>query len=73
MGQYPGTPFTTGPDGGGLIPTSDGAGEIIAVGESVDEWTIGDRVYSLYSETWDSGPIQVSCLFILKTLVLNGQ
>ncbi|CAE6480429.1 unnamed protein product [Rhizoctonia solani] len=58
LGQYPGGAFTTGPDHGGLIPTSDGAGEIVAVGQGVDKWTIGDRVYSLFSETWESGPVQ---------------
>ncbi|CUA75247.1 hypothetical protein RSOLAG22IIIB_11610 [Rhizoctonia solani] len=58
LGQYPGGAFTTGPDQAGLIPTSDGAGEIVAVGESVDKWTIGDRVHSLFSEGWLSGPVQ---------------
>ncbi|CAE6398637.1 unnamed protein product [Rhizoctonia solani] len=58
LGQYPGGPFTTGPDNGGLIPTSDGAGEIVAIGEGVTEWTIGDRVHSLFSESWASGPVR---------------
>ncbi|KEP49221.1 alcohol dehydrogenase zinc-binding domain protein [Rhizoctonia solani 123E] len=58
LGQYPGGAFTTGPDHGGLIPASDGAGEIVAVGQGVDKWTTGDRVYSLFSETWESGPVQ---------------
>ncbi|CAE6480436.1 unnamed protein product [Rhizoctonia solani] len=53
LGQYPGGAFTTGPDRGGLIPTSDGAGEIVAVGEGVDGWGIGDRVHSLFSEAWE--------------------
>ncbi|KAH7320526.1 alcohol dehydrogenase [Rhizoctonia solani] len=57
LGQYPGT-FTKGPDNGGLIPTSDGAGEIVAVGEGVTRWTIGDRIHSLFSESWVTGPVR---------------
>lgn len=33
----------------GLIPTSDGAGEVAAVGEGVKKWTIGDRVSPNFS------------------------
>ncbi|KEP47218.1 alcohol dehydrogenase zinc-binding domain protein, partial [Rhizoctonia solani 123E] len=58
LGQYPGGAFTTGPDHGGLVPTSDGAGEVVAVGEGVDGCAIGDRVHSLFSEAWVSGPAQ---------------
>ncbi|KAF8748617.1 oxidoreductase [Rhizoctonia solani] len=50
--------YTMGPDGGGLIPTSDGTGEIVAVGEGVAGWAIGDRVHSLVSESWVSGPLK---------------
>ncbi|QRW22593.1 Zinc-binding dehydrogenase [Rhizoctonia solani] len=57
---YPSSPkgYTMGPDGGGLIPTSDGTGEIVAVGEGVAGWAIGDRVHSLVSESWVSGPLK---------------
>ncbi|KAF8672823.1 Zinc-binding dehydrogenase [Rhizoctonia solani] len=56
-GQYPG-PLSTGPDGQGLIPSCDGAGEVVAVGEGVTQWRKGDRVHSLFFETWFDGPIQ---------------
>ncbi|ELU41231.1 zinc-binding dehydrogenase domain-containing protein [Rhizoctonia solani AG-1 IA] len=56
--QYPG-PYSTGPDGQGLIPSCDGAGEVVAVGEGVTQWKKGDRVHSLFFETWFDGPIQV--------------
>ncbi|CEL57314.1 putative alcohol dehydrogenase [Rhizoctonia solani AG-1 IB] len=56
-GLYPG-PYSTGPDGQGLIPSCDGAGEVISVGEGVTEWKRGDRVHSLFFETWFDGPIQ---------------
>ncbi|KAJ1311896.1 hypothetical protein OPQ81_010356 [Rhizoctonia solani] len=57
-GTYPASPTdSTGPDGQGLIPTSDGAGEVVAVGEGVTQWNKGDRVHSLFFETWLDGPI----------------
>lgn len=53
-------PFSTGPDRQGHIPTSDGAGEVVAIGDGVSEWKKGDRVHSLFFEGWLSGPIQAS-------------
>lgn len=41
----------------GLIPTSDGAGEIIAVGEGVDDFHIGDRVMGTFHPRWYAGPM----------------
>jgi NADPH:quinone reductase-like Zn-dependent oxidoreductase len=38
-----------------LIPCSDGAGEVVAVGEGVSRVEIGDRVITLFSQTWLSG------------------
>jgi len=32
------------PTAGGVVPLSDGAGEIVALGEGVDGWALGDRV-----------------------------
>ncbi|KAF8609755.1 zinc-type alcohol dehydrogenase-like protein [Ceratobasidium sp. AG-I] len=55
--QYP-TSFSTGPDGGGLIPLCDGAGEVVAVGDGVSEWKKGDRVQSICMEGWLSGPLK---------------
>jgi NADPH:quinone reductase-like Zn-dependent oxidoreductase len=57
-GMYTG-PYTTGPDDQGLIPSCDGAGEVVAVGEGVKQWKQGDRVHSLFFETWFDGPIKV--------------
>lgn len=54
--NYSAGPFSTGPDGQGLIPTCDGAGEIIAIGEGVSGWKVGDRVHSIFSEGWIDGP-----------------
>ncbi|CAE6438109.1 unnamed protein product [Rhizoctonia solani] len=49
---------SAGPDGQGLILTCDGAGEIVALGEGVTEWKKGDRVHSLFYETWFDGPFE---------------
>lgn len=37
------------------IPMSDGAGEIIAVGEGVTNWKIGDKVMSMFFPNWVDG------------------
>jgi NADPH:quinone reductase-like Zn-dependent oxidoreductase len=39
----------------GIVPTSDGAGEILAVGSSVTEFKPGDRVSANFFPTWKSG------------------
>jgi len=39
-----------------LIPLSDGAGEIAAVGEGVARWKTGDRVAGTFFQGWQSGP-----------------
>lgn len=39
-----------------LIPVSDGAGVIDAVGSGVTGWTVGDRVMSIYFRDRPSGP-----------------
>lgn len=42
----------------GLVPLSDGAGEIVEVGAGVTEWKPGDRVASSFFQTWLAGPIR---------------
>ena len=39
----------------GRIPLSDGAGEVIAVGDDVDEFKIGDFVVSTFYPYWLAG------------------
>ncbi|MEM8561785.1 MAG: NAD(P)-dependent alcohol dehydrogenase [Pseudomonadota bacterium] len=41
----------------GRIPMSDGAGEVIAVGEGVTEFAVGDRVMSTFFPNWSGGPV----------------
>lgn len=39
-----------------LIPCSDGVGEVIAVGDGVERVAVGDRVTTIFSQTWIGGP-----------------
>ncbi|MFN9430763.1 MAG: zinc-dependent alcohol dehydrogenase family protein [Acidobacteriota bacterium] len=37
------------------VPLSDGAGQVLAVGEGVTRWKAGDRVAGIFMQTWLSG------------------
>src|SRR5271163_192670 len=41
-----------------LVPLSDGAGEIVAVGDGVEGWKAGDRVAGTFFQNWQSGPLR---------------
>lgn len=45
-----------------LIPLSDGAGEIVAVGDKVRGWKVGDRVVSCFFPDWQAGPLRMECV-----------
>ncbi|GAB3675828.1 zinc-dependent alcohol dehydrogenase family protein [Salinisphaera aquimarina] len=51
----------------GTIPTedgrvlmSDGAGDVVAVGASVEAFAVGDRVMSTFFPNWEDGPISLA-------------
>ncbi|MFI0450208.1 NAD(P)-dependent alcohol dehydrogenase [Actinomadura sp. 6N118] len=46
----------------GVIPVSDGAGQIIAVGPGVSETRVGDRVAATLFPSWQDGPFGVQHL-----------
>jgi NADPH:quinone reductase-like Zn-dependent oxidoreductase len=52
----------------GRIPMSDGAGEVIEVGEGVSKWKAGDKVMSLFFPNWAEGRPTLQ-----KTRFVNGE
>jgi NADPH:quinone reductase-like Zn-dependent oxidoreductase len=54
-GQHPGV-------SAGVIPLSDGAGQVTAVGEGVYRVKIGERVIPSFNQTWLSGPVEADSL-----------
>src|ERR1700754_4969628 len=50
-GQYPGRGETS------LVPLSDGAGEVVEVGEDCTRFAIGDRVAGIFMQSWTGGGI----------------
>jgi NADPH:quinone reductase-like Zn-dependent oxidoreductase len=47
-----------GPTKLGVIPLSDGAGEVAAVGDGVTRVKVGDRIASCFHPRWFGGPIK---------------
>lgn len=45
-----------------LVPLSDGAGEVVALGEGVCDFALGDRVVSTFHPNWIDGHIEKSAL-----------
>ena len=51
-----------GPTKHGVIPLSDGAGEVAAVGEGVTRVKVGDRIAGTFHPRWFGGPIKAEYL-----------
>ena len=52
----------------GRIPMSDGAGEIIGLGEGVSNWKVGDKVMALFFPNWIEGKPSLQ-----KTMAISGE
>ena len=55
-----------------LVPLSDGAGEITAVGDGVARWKIGDRVAGTFFAGWQNGPFRREVLATARGGALPG-
>lgn len=52
----------------GRIPMSDGAGEVIAVGDGVQDFKVGDKVMSMFFPNWIEGRPTLA-----KTMYISGE
>ena len=56
----------------GVVPVSDGAGEIVALGEGVDRFSIGERVAATYFPRWRDGLIEPDQAVVQFGCTLDG-
>lgn len=64
-GHFPGAGFP-------MIPVTDGAGEVAALGEGVSGWTVGDRVIPHFMPNWQGGVITPSYVAAMRGVTLPG-
>ncbi len=55
-----------------LVPLSDGAGEIAALGDGVTRWKVGDRVAGTFFAGWQHGPFRREVLATARGGALPG-
>jgi threonine dehydrogenase-like Zn-dependent dehydrogenase len=61
-----------GPTRIGVVPLSDGAGEVAAIGEGVTRVRIGDRIAGCFHPRWFGGPIKPDYLIDRLGANLDG-
>ena len=66
--RYPGRMGVAFP----LVPNSDGAGEVIAVGEGVGEFKPGDRVAGCFFENWPGGEVSPAAMATARGGAIDG-
>ena len=60
------------PSADGRIPMNDGAGEVISVGENVDEFKVGDHVVSTFWPYWLGGEITPATKLVVPGDSIDG-
>ncbi len=64
-GRYPGPTFP-------MVPVADGAGEIAALGDGVEDWAVGDRVMPHFLPDWQDGQLTPSALAARRGVTRPG-
>jgi len=60
------------PVANGRVPMSDGAGEVIGVGQGVHNWKVGDQVMSLFFQNWMDGVPTLPKMMFVNGETING-
>ena len=55
-----------------LVPVTDGAGEVAALGEDVSGWKVGDRVAPHFLPDWHGGAIMPHKIAAMRGISLQG-
>ena len=65
LGAIPGVTFP-------MVPVADGAGEVVALGEGVSGWAVGDRVVPHFMPGWQDGAMAPRKIAAMRGINLPG-